>query len=226
MVAPGRRARAPSAGGARGDRRRRAAGRGDRHVRGHPESTRSGARPPRRAATHDVRRRRRRRRVTPPPRSRPSRTTASHRPSPPPSRSPARASRSRRGSARWPDVRPLDPPGEQHHTVCWVDDGFGVRPGSHTAHQLRPRSRVGARPARGAQQASAPVDPRDPARAAGQAGRRHRLPVARPRRLPLAPAHAGRRADLPGAARVRRAQGAARRHRVVGERAGTPTGSC
>ncbi len=32
-----------------------------------------------------------------------------------------------------PDVRPLDPPGEQHHTVCWVDHHFGVAPGSHSA---------------------------------------------------------------------------------------------
>jgi hypothetical protein len=31
------------------------------------------------------------------------------------------------------DIRPLDPPGEQHHTVCWVDEGFGVAPGSDTA---------------------------------------------------------------------------------------------
>jgi hypothetical protein len=31
------------------------------------------------------------------------------------------------------DVRPYDPPGEQRHTVCWVRDGFGVRPGSHAA---------------------------------------------------------------------------------------------
>jgi hypothetical protein len=31
------------------------------------------------------------------------------------------------------NVRPLDPPGEQHHTVCWVDEGFGVAPGSNTA---------------------------------------------------------------------------------------------
>jgi hypothetical protein len=30
------------------------------------------------------------------------------------------------------DVRPYDPPGEQHHTVCWVRNGFGVRPGSGT----------------------------------------------------------------------------------------------
>jgi hypothetical protein len=30
-------------------------------------------------------------------------------------------------------VFPLDPPGEQHHTVCWVQKGFGVRPGSHSA---------------------------------------------------------------------------------------------
>jgi len=30
-------------------------------------------------------------------------------------------------------VFPLDPPGEQHHTVCWVDHGFGVAPGSDTA---------------------------------------------------------------------------------------------
>jgi hypothetical protein len=33
------------------------------------------------------------------------------------------------------DIRPLDPPGEQEHTVCWVysDDGFGGNaPGSHS----------------------------------------------------------------------------------------------
>lgn len=29
-----------------------------------------------------------------------------------------------------PDVRPLDPPGDQRHTVCWVQDSFGVAPGS------------------------------------------------------------------------------------------------
>ncbi|TAM87166.1 MAG: hypothetical protein EPN43_09605 [Jatrophihabitans sp.] len=28
-----------------------------------------------------------------------------------------------------PYVRPLDPPGEQHHTVCWVQHPFGVEPG-------------------------------------------------------------------------------------------------
>ena len=28
-----------------------------------------------------------------------------------------------------PYVRPLDPPGEQHHTVCWVQHPFGVAPG-------------------------------------------------------------------------------------------------
>src|SRR4051794_34739459 len=27
-------------------------------------------------------------------------------------------------------IRPLDPPGEQHHTVCWVREGFGVGPGT------------------------------------------------------------------------------------------------
>jgi hypothetical protein len=27
---------------------------------------------------------------------------------------------------------PLDPPGEQHHTVCWVNNRFGVAPGSAT----------------------------------------------------------------------------------------------
>lgn len=27
-----------------------------------------------------------------------------------------------------PYARPLDPPGEQHHTVCWVKEGFGVAP--------------------------------------------------------------------------------------------------
>jgi hypothetical protein len=32
-----------------------------------------------------------------------------------------------------PAVFPLDPPGEQHHTVCWVRHGFGVKPGSRTA---------------------------------------------------------------------------------------------
>jgi hypothetical protein len=31
------------------------------------------------------------------------------------------------------NVRPLDPPGEQHHTVCWVQEGFGVAPGSRSA---------------------------------------------------------------------------------------------
>jgi hypothetical protein len=30
-------------------------------------------------------------------------------------------------------VFPLDPPGEQHHRVCWVTRGFGERPGSNTA---------------------------------------------------------------------------------------------
>lgn len=29
-----------------------------------------------------------------------------------------------------PYVRPLDPPGDQVHTVCWVRDSFGVAPGS------------------------------------------------------------------------------------------------
>jgi hypothetical protein len=32
-----------------------------------------------------------------------------------------------------PAVFPLDPPGEQHHTVCWVQKGFGVKPGSRSA---------------------------------------------------------------------------------------------
>ena len=32
-----------------------------------------------------------------------------------------------------PFVRPLDPPGEQHHTVCWVKKDFGVAPGSTSA---------------------------------------------------------------------------------------------
>lgn len=31
------------------------------------------------------------------------------------------------------NVRPYDPPGEQRHTVCWVRDGFGVKPASHAA---------------------------------------------------------------------------------------------
>jgi hypothetical protein len=31
-----------------------------------------------------------------------------------------------------PYVRPLDPPGEQHRTVCWVRKGFGVAPGSNS----------------------------------------------------------------------------------------------
>jgi hypothetical protein len=30
-------------------------------------------------------------------------------------------------------VRPLDPPGDQLHTVCWVEEGFGVAPGSPSA---------------------------------------------------------------------------------------------
>jgi len=29
-----------------------------------------------------------------------------------------------------PPVFPLDPPGDQVHTVCWVDSGFGVAPGT------------------------------------------------------------------------------------------------
>ncbi|MCW2602088.1 MAG: putative secreted protein, partial [Pseudonocardiales bacterium] len=29
-----------------------------------------------------------------------------------------------------PFVRPLDPPGDQYHTVCWVRADFGVAPGS------------------------------------------------------------------------------------------------
>lgn len=29
-----------------------------------------------------------------------------------------------------PYVRPLDPPGEQHHTVCWVQHDFGFAPGT------------------------------------------------------------------------------------------------
>jgi hypothetical protein len=29
-----------------------------------------------------------------------------------------------------PYVRPLDPPGDQYHTVCWVQSDFGVAPGS------------------------------------------------------------------------------------------------
>ncbi|MCU1658317.1 MAG: hypothetical protein JWO57_2973, partial [Pseudonocardiales bacterium] len=29
-----------------------------------------------------------------------------------------------------PYIRPLDPPGDQMHTVCWVRDSFGVAPGS------------------------------------------------------------------------------------------------
>jgi hypothetical protein len=31
------------------------------------------------------------------------------------------------------NIRPYDPPGEQHHTVCWVREGFGVRPSSNAA---------------------------------------------------------------------------------------------
>lgn len=30
-----------------------------------------------------------------------------------------------------PYVRPLDPPGDQLHTVCWVESDFGVAPGSN-----------------------------------------------------------------------------------------------
>lgn len=32
-----------------------------------------------------------------------------------------------------PYVRPLDPPGDQRHTVCWVNSQFGVAPGSSAA---------------------------------------------------------------------------------------------
>ena len=32
-----------------------------------------------------------------------------------------------------PYVRPLDPPGDQRHTVCWVEHGFGVAPASDAA---------------------------------------------------------------------------------------------
>lgn len=28
------------------------------------------------------------------------------------------------------NIRPLDPPGDQYHTVCWVREGFGVAPGT------------------------------------------------------------------------------------------------
>ncbi|MFN2561557.1 MAG: hypothetical protein ABR571_09725 [Jatrophihabitans sp.] len=28
------------------------------------------------------------------------------------------------------NIRPYDPPGEQHHTICWVRGGFGVAPSS------------------------------------------------------------------------------------------------
>jgi hypothetical protein len=31
-----------------------------------------------------------------------------------------------------PAVFPLDPPGDQRHTVCWVKKGFGVKPGSNS----------------------------------------------------------------------------------------------
>ena len=31
------------------------------------------------------------------------------------------------------NVRPYDPPGEQRHTICWVRDGFGVKPASEAA---------------------------------------------------------------------------------------------
>jgi hypothetical protein len=33
---------------------------------------------------------------------------------------------------RMPYVRPLDPPGDQLHTVCWVENDFGTAPGSNT----------------------------------------------------------------------------------------------
>ncbi|SOD74811.1 sortase family protein [Jatrophihabitans sp. GAS493] len=31
-----------------------------------------------------------------------------------------------------PYIRPLDPPGDQRHTVCWVKSDFGVAPGSNS----------------------------------------------------------------------------------------------
>jgi hypothetical protein len=36
------------------------------------------------------------------------------------------------GVCGMPPVFPLDPPGDQVHTVCWVDHGFGVAPASST----------------------------------------------------------------------------------------------
>lgn len=33
-------------------------------------------------------------------------------------------------------VSPLDPPGEQHHTVCWVNSRWGVEPGSRSGTSL------------------------------------------------------------------------------------------
>src|SRR4051812_5131725 len=30
-------------------------------------------------------------------------------------------------------IFPLTPPGDEHHTVCWVKKGFGFAPGSNTA---------------------------------------------------------------------------------------------
>ena len=47
-------------------------------------------------------------------------------------------------SCKMPNVRPLDPPGDQYHTVCWVYEGFGVAPGSTSGgDELHPRARVG-----------------------------------------------------------------------------------
>ena len=77
-----------------------------------------------------------------PPTSAPTVTTPSAAPSPPPAPrlDPVAAATPTRFVMRGPKfrivanvcsmpyVRPLDPPGEQHHTVCWVERDFGVAP--------------------------------------------------------------------------------------------------
>ena len=59
------------------------------------------------------------------------RTTSSPRPRPAASRTPAPRYTIKATVCGMEYVRPLDPPGEQHHTVCWVQHDFGFAPGSN-----------------------------------------------------------------------------------------------
>ena len=109
------------------------------------------------------------------------------------------------------NIRPYDPPGEQHHTVCWVQHGFGVAPSSKqpattylfghswAEDSLEVLNKLSAhlRPPRCCR-------PRQ-----HDAGRRADVSRSPARRLPAHPAHRNRHADLPRA----RARGASARTR-------------